>query len=1020
MASGSVISVDVQIILLVTADPLKQRAVAVGIVLENNQMLRLYNQRTTRMDLNLLFKLYIQTVMKVRMEMFEWPILGMEEVTLCVLEWRSKECQPMVLWTHAGADISIIGGNLFKKVATVARLRKRDFKPTDKTPRNYDGRTFSLDGRMDLEVTFNGKSMITPVYIRMDAEDQLLLSEGVCRQLGIVNYDPLVEVWRGGRQTRAKNQERQSTKVPTVRVRLLQTTRLLPQQSVLTRGEVIGSALPDDDATLLVEPSEQVDEKPGVVLEPTITRMSKDNTVPLVVTNTLGFTHKLDKGMTVGDISFISEVIEDDSIADSHTIVNRIDTAEKEEAPRKEALLKIMENEIKNLPTGVTERFTSFLADNHEAFALSDSERGETNLTSFSINTGDATPKRIPMRRMPFAVRQEVSRQLKHMQRIGVIKPSSSPWASPIVLVRKKDGTLRFCVDYRKLNSVTKDDIFPLPRIDDLLDQLGQAKYFTTLDLASGYWQIPVHYQSQEKTAFITHQGLFEFRVMPFGLKNAPAAFQRLMQTVLRDLNPGDGPDFVSVYLDDILIFSQTLEDHFNHLQKVVQRIKEANLKLKPSKCHFLHQEIDYLGHVISAKGLKPNPKLTEVVQQFPVPKDIKGVRQFLGLSSYYRRFVPSFAKIAQPLYALTRKEVPFQWMPSCQDSFLTLKKCLTEPPVLAYPDFNLDFYLETDASAAGLGAVLSQKYNDRLHPIAYASRSLSPAEKNYGITDLETLAVVWACQHFHAYLYGHKVTIYTDHSAVKAVLETPSPSGKHARWWMKVYGAGVKEVNIIYRPGKDNANADALSRNPVMTADLQSGEDIQVAVVKGNETIEELLQAELDNETTRSDEFGIEQRKDPEVLKMFQYIENETLPEEEKEAKRIVLQSNLFTVTNDVLYFIDSRQNYRKRAVVPNHLRQQIMKENHCSQMAGHFSGNRLYKTLARSWWWSGMYHDTIKFAENCPQCAIATGSSRSNKPPLHPIPVDRIFQIFGVDVMAICFSSTRSEGNYFGETLR
>ena len=184
--------------------------------------------------------------------------------------------------------------------------------------------------------------------------------------------------------------------------------------------------------------------------------------------------------------------------------------------------------------------------------------------------------------------------------------------------------------------------------------------------------------------------------------------------------------------------------------------------------------------------------------------------------------------------------------MPSCQDSFLTLKKCLTEPPVLAYPYFNLDFYLETDASAACLGAVLSQKYNDRLHPIAYASRSFSPSEKNYGITDLETLAVVWACQHFHAYLYGHKVTIYTDHSAVKAVLKTPSPIGKHAHWWMKVYGAEVKEVNVIYQPGKDNANADALSRNPVMTADLHSGEDIQVAVVKGNETNEELLQSRI------------------------------------------------------------------------------------------------------------------------------------------------------------------------------
>ena len=280
---------------------------------------------------------------------------------------------PAYGFVDIGADMSIIGGNLFKKVATVACLTKRDFKPTDKTPRNNDGGTFSLDGRMDLEVTFNGKSIITTVYIRIDAEDQLLLSEGVCRQLGIVNYDPLVEVWRGGRQTRAKNQERQSTKVPTVRVRLLQTTHLLPQQSVLTREEVIGSALPDDDATLLVEPSKQVTEKPGVVLEPTITRMSKDNTVPLVVTNILGFTHKLDKGMTVGDVSFISEVIEEDSIADSHTIVNQIDSAEGEKPPQKEALLKIMENETKNLPTGVTERFTSFLADNNEAFALSDS-----------------------------------------------------------------------------------------------------------------------------------------------------------------------------------------------------------------------------------------------------------------------------------------------------------------------------------------------------------------------------------------------------------------------------------------------------------------------------------------------------------------------------------------------------------------------------------------------------------------------------------------------------------------------
>ena len=248
-----------------------------------------------------------------------------------------------------------------------------------------------------------------------------------------------------------------------------------------------------------------------------------------------------------------------------------------------------------------------------------------------NIDTGDAPPRRQPVRRTPFAVRTEIARQLREMQSQGVIEPSSRPWASPVVLVRKKDGSLRFCIDYRHLNLVTKPDVFPLPRMDDLLDQLGQFKFFSTLDLASGYWQVKMHPDSREKTAFITHQGLYELKVMPFGLRNAPAVFQRLMQCVLAGVNPPEGPDFVSVYLDDVIVFSRTLDDHLDHLSLVIDRLAKAGLKLKPSKCHFISKKVQFLGHLLTPDGIRPNPDHVAAVRDYSAPTSVKEARQFLG-----------------------------------------------------------------------------------------------------------------------------------------------------------------------------------------------------------------------------------------------------------------------------------------------------------------------------------------------------------------------------------------------------
>lgn len=369
-----------------------------------------------------------------------------------------------------------------------------------------------------------------------------------------------------------------------------------------------------------------------------------------------------------------------------------------------------------------------------DVFALDPSELGTSSIIRHSIKTGEHSPIRQPLRRMPFTLRPQVDKLVQEMLAQGVIQPSSSPWASPVVLVRKKDSTMRFCVDYRCLNRVTKLDKYPLSRIDDTLDVLAGAKYFTTLDLASGYWQVAMEPSSVEKTVFTTYSGLYEFHRMPFGLVNAPATFQRLMEHVLAGLARSK----CLVYLDDVLVIGSTWEEHNKNLREVFERIRQAGLRLKPKKCKFAQESVVYLGHVITKEGIATDPEKITAVRYYPVPTDVRSLRSFLGLASNYRRFVPGFSKVAGPLHALTKKDALYIWGPECQLSFEELKHLLTTAPVLVFPEFTRSFILETDASIAGLGAVLAQEQSDSTkRPIAYASRSLLKHEKNYGISEL-------------------------------------------------------------------------------------------------------------------------------------------------------------------------------------------------------------------------------------------------------------------------------------------
>ena len=357
-----------------------------------------------------------------------------------------------------------------------------------------------------------------------------------------------------------------------------------------------------------------------------------------------------------------------------------------------------------------------------DVFSQGEDDLGNTPLLEHAIET-HGPPLRQPYRRQNPAVRREEMTQVQQMLSSNVIRPSNSPWASPVVMVRKKDCSLRFCVDFRQLNAATVKDAHPLPSFDDLLDALHGAKWFSTLDLKSGYWQVPITEQDKAKTAFRTSSGqLFEFNQVPFGLCNAPATFSRLMDRVLAGLHW----ETCLFYLDDIIVFSSTWEEHLARLREVFERLRHAKLKLGAAKCTFAAKEVSYLGHRVTEEGLLPDPLLLAAIRDIPPPTTATEVRSFLGLAGYYRRYVKGFAAIATPLHALTRKDVVFHWSEDCQAAFDQLKTRLTTSPITAFPDFSQEFRLYTDASTAGLGAIMAQVRDGKERIICCASRALN------------------------------------------------------------------------------------------------------------------------------------------------------------------------------------------------------------------------------------------------------------------------------------------------------
>ena len=568
-----------------------------------------------------------------------------------------------------------------------------------------------------------------------------------------------------------------------------------------------------------------------------------------------------------------------------------------------------------------------------------------------------STPQKKGLYRMSPPELMELQKQLSELLEAGFIRPSSSPWGAPVLFVSKKDGGLRLCIDYRALNRLTIKNGYPLPRIDDIFDQLHGAKFFTKIDLRSGYHQVRLAASSAALTAFRTRYGHFEFTVLPFGLTNAPGSFMSVMNHIFRDLLD----KFVIVYLDDILIYSKTIEEHSKHIEKVLMRLREQKFYGKLSKCYFAVTQVEYLGHIISSEGISVDQEKVKAISNWPRPKSKRDVQSFLGLVNYYRRFIKNCSGIAKPLTLLT-KNVSFSWNPSAEESFNLLKDVMKSAPVLKPFEPINDILVTTDASQYAVGGVLEQKFDNETHPVAYFSRTLNAAEQNYAAHERELLGIVEALHYWRAYIHGRKFQVFTDHYPLRYLETQDHLSQRQVRWLETIVSFDFKIIPI---KGKSNVVADALSRQAVNLEDP-------------TEFKNSLLQKAIALTTYESHSISFATRNEQDVEKLIQYYQKD---KEFKEKYNNPVGN--FRKQHRLLY-------YKDRLCVPEgSFRLEILHDNHSSPVSGHFGRKKTIKKITEKYYWKKMYETILKYIETCDTCQRT--KSKNHKPygllqPLEP----------------------------------
>jgi len=710
-----------------------------------------------------------------------------------------------------GAASTVLSERVWEQLPLDVRHIEESVKPSLVGP---NGAPIKALGRAKLNLQLGPVSLQKFVAVA-DIQDECLLGADILLGLKEGPFDLLLSEsrikWNG-------------KSFPCIRTgtATLRRVKCIANSTVPGNSEVVVDVALDGGSAnedLVIEPCPQFQERNQLVVASSVVNPGNPKSLKVRMMNPSTYDVELYCGETVGVISPIDKVqilFSSDEINEDADLVRNLshsaDSNRSSTAPAEtqlpEHLVDLFTRSIEKKEAWMQQDIEKLLLEYQDIFSKDEFDLGCTHLAEHHIDTGDHKPIKQPPRRVPLALQGQDKQAIDDMLKRGAIRKSTSPWASPIVLVRKKNGSYRVCIDYRKVNEVTRKDSHPIPRIADCLDAVAGAKYFSTLDLTSGYNQIPVAPEDIPKTAFATKHGLFEATKLPFGLTNAPATFQRVMELALQGLQWNTA----LVYIDDIIIHAPTFKEHISRLRQVFDRLRMANLKIKPDKCHLLEDSVLFLGHEVSKDGVLPSQSNVDKVLNWPVPRSTKEVRQFLGGATYYRRFIKDFASKAKELSRLTSKNVDFYWNEECQKSFDSLKQALTSPEVMAYPTNDGYFILDTDASAEAIGSVLNIVVNGEERVVAYASKTLNKAERNYCVTDRELLAVRYFVEYFKHYLLGRKFTIRTDHQALKWLFTLKDPKGRIARW---IEILSTYTFDIEYRPGKKHANADAMSRCP-------------------------------------------------------------------------------------------------------------------------------------------------------------------------------------------------------------
>ena len=641
----------------------------------------------------------------------------------------------------------------------------------------------------------------------------------------------------------------------------------------------------------------------------------------------------------------------------------------------------------------LTRKFKSMLKGHIEQFQMPDDAWKSCPIEAkIELLPHDRAPSARPYRLSEEDAKQLAAKIDEHSAK-GWIIPSNSAYSSPVLFAVKKGTTQkRFCVDYRKINALTKREEWPLPRAKDQFDKVAGCPYLSTADVESAFHHIPFAEDSQEFTTFVTDRGRWAFRIVPFGLTNGSFWMQKLTSTVLRDCS-----SFCAVFIDDILIWSKTAEEHAKHIEMVLQRLRDNHLYLKLKKCKWFCSEVEYLGHMLSADGVRTCKSLTDKVQQWPVPRGVKDVQKFLGLAQYYSRFVHHYAAISSPLTNLLKKGQEWRWGDDERKAFDTLKDALCCDPVLKPFDPRLPTFLETDASQlnVGLGAVLCQVHPDGPHPVAYMSKKLSRAERAYEVHDLECLAIVVALKKWRHYVMGKHLPVYTDHAGLQHLLRQPHLNLRQVRWLSML---ADYDVSVLYKPGKLNQAADALSRRPCPLA-LQGAAQwehftTQPVVCTTQDIPESAMNCAISESFCQS---SFVRRcveayaDDPEMAGPYHYLRegsrDEYLPE-----------YDLYSVDadTDALMYSDGLS---ARVCVPRVLRRELIHEFHNTPLAGHMGSHKVYLTLRQHFYWKKMLETVKHYVAKCDLCQRAKDSTNPTRMPTVSVPPPFPFHTLHID---------------------